>query len=235
LKFTERKTEEDSKVLDKFNSIKNNIEKGCKALEQFDHIKGCDYWLAAWEEIKTLMKDYEYNRVHNVDGLFMIEHRLILPVGVQEYVQDLEMELGNAGLEDKDYYRKRIKYCRELLERCTPIGGYDRIMVENTKRAIAQSYFQLGEHEASEQEFESMLNDDPTFGWAYIEWADCYAFGRDATDYNKAYEIIDRGLNQPGLRDRKDVLDRAIYYCGEQGNKEKKIYYKSQPRSKQKK
>jgi len=140
---------------------------------------------------------------------------------VFNYVQDMEMELGNAGTVDKEYYKKRITYCRELCERCES----DQLMRENTRRAIAQSYYELGEYEESEQEFEAMIQEDPTFGWAYIEWADCYAWRLNEPRYDKAYEILDRGLSQTGLRDRKDVLERAINYSDECGDEEKAKYY----------
>jgi tetratricopeptide (TPR) repeat protein len=206
--------------MERFENIEAIIEKGYAAIMNNDYIKGCDLWLEAWEELKTLMTDDGLSDIQSVDKEYPWREF------ITNYAQDMEMELGNAGTVDKEYYEKRIKYCRELFERC----GSERLMMENTRRAIAQSYFQLGEHEESEREFEAMLQEDPTFGWAYIEWADCYAWEGDEPRYDKAYEIIDRGLSQTGLRDRKDVLERAISYGEESGDEEKVRYYKKELR-----
>jgi len=201
--------------MERFERIEATIEKGYEAIYTNDYVSGCDLWLEAWEELKALMEDDGITNVQEIDEKYPWREF------VSNYVQDMEMELGNAGTDDKEYYKKRITYCRELCERC----GSDQLMRENTRRAIAQSYFQLGKYEESEQEFEAMLQEDPTFGWAYIEWADCYAWGVDEPCYEKAYEILDRGLRQAGLRDRKEVLERAVNYSDECGDEEKAKYY----------
>ena len=103
-------------------------------------------------------------------------------------------------------------------------------MKENTRRAIAESYFDIGEPEQGDFEFETMVQEDPTFGWAYIGWADCYAWACEEPQFDKAYGILDRGLSQAGLRDRKDVLERAISYSEESGDEEKARDYKKQLR-----
>ena len=56
------------------------------------------------------------------------------------------------------------------------------------------------------------LADDPAWGWGYIGWSDCYQFGTKTieADYVKAEEIINRALGEKNLRDRADVVDRAI-------------------------
>jgi len=138
----------------------------------------------------------------------------------------MEMELGNAGTVDKSYYQKRITYCRELCERC----GTEQLMQENTRRAIAESYFRMGEHEQGSREFESMIQEDPDIGWAYIGWADCYAWMMEAPDFDKAFAILDRGLSQARLRDRKEVLERAIDYSSECGDEEKANFYRKELR-----
>lgn len=70
------------------------------------------------------------------------------------------MELGNAGLEDEAYYHKRISYCRELLDWC----GSDQLMIENTRRAIAESYGALGDFAECDYLFEEWLQEEPAWG-----------------------------------------------------------------------
>jgi len=56
------------------------------------------------------------------------------------------------------------------------------------------------------------LTEDPGWGWGYIGWSDCYQYGNGniEADYVKAEEIINRALEEKNLRDRADVVDRAI-------------------------
>jgi tetratricopeptide (TPR) repeat protein len=203
-----------------FEGIEETIEKGYSAIAKDDYTNGCDLWLEAWEELKALMEEDGLANIQEIDDKYPWREF------ISNYVQDLEIELGNAGIADKTYFSKRITYCRELCERC----GNERLMRENTRRAIARSYFELGSHEQSVQEFEAMLQEDPNFGWAYIEWADCYAWDQEEPRYDKAYEILNRALGQSGLRDRKDVLERAVNYSEECGDGEKTKYYKRELR-----
>jgi tetratricopeptide (TPR) repeat protein len=206
--------------MERFEKIESKIEKGYASIRNNNYTEGCDLWLVAWEELKSLMEDDCLSDIGSVDAKYPWREF------VSNYVQDLEMELKNAGLEDKSYYQRRLTYCRELYERIET----DQLMSDNTRRAIAESYFDLGNHEQGEQEFESMIHEDPTFGWAYIGWADWYAWESDEPNFEKAYEILDLGLSQTGLRDRRDVLERGIDYSEKCGNDEKGKYYKKELR-----
>ncbi len=44
------------------------------------------------------------------------------------------MELNNAGFENREYFQKRIRYCEEMVKVC---GSEERLIIENTRRAIA--------------------------------------------------------------------------------------------------
>ena len=204
--------------MERFAEIEAKIEEGYTHIYKNEYTRGCDIWLTAWEELKTLMQDDSITDIRSLDNKYPWREF------VSNFVQDFEMELRNAGTVDKSYCQKRIRYCSELLERC----GTEQLMKENTRRAIAESYFDIGEPEQGNREFESMVQDDPTLGWAYIGWADCYAWDRKKPQYDKAYGILDRGLSQAGLRNRKDVLERAISYSEENGDEEKGRYYKKE-------
>jgi len=206
--------------MENFVEIEAKIEKGYTYIYKHDSKNACEIWLTAWEELKTLMEDDGISDIQGIDDKYPWKEF------ISNFVQDLEMELGNAGTDDKSYYQKRITYCKELCERC----GTEQLMRENTRRAIAESYFELGEYEQSEREFEAMIQEDPTFGWAYIGWADCYVWNLEEPQYDKAYSILDRGLSQTGLRDRKDVLERAVDFSKESGNEEKGSFYKKELR-----
>ena len=206
--------------MERYNEIEAKIEEGYAYIYKNDYTKGCDIWFTAWEQLKTLMSD---DGIVDIQGL---DNKYPWMEFISNFVQDYEMELRNAGTIDKSYYQHRITYCKELYERC----GTEQLMKENTRRAIAESYFDMGEYEQGEREFEAIIQEDPTFGWAYIGWADCYAWDHEEPQFDKAFSILDRGLSQAGLRDRKDVLERAVNYSEESGNEEKGRYYKKELR-----
>jgi len=176
--------------------------------------KACDIWLESWEEIKSLLVDTGLDNINELQKKYKWSEYL------SNYVQDLEAELYNAGLEDKEYFHKRIKYCEEMLKVC---GEEDKLLVENTRRAIAESHFELGNEKECDRLFGIWLESDPAWGWGYIGWSDCYHFRKDRADVHleKAEAIIAKSLERNDLRDRLDVTVRAAEIYQAMGNSEK--------------
>ncbi len=79
------------------------------------------------------------------------------------FVQDLEMELDNAGQEKEEYHRKRIKYCEEMLE---ILDSSNSLTIENTKRAIAESYYAIGDSQECDRLYTNWLKEDPHWAGA---------------------------------------------------------------------
>jgi len=184
-----------------YNEIDNMMLTGAALIEAQETVKGCDVWLDAWEAVKELMDKTGAEDVFELDKIYSFEYF------VGNYVQDLEAELHNAGIDDPKYHEKRIKYCTELLEYC----GNDRLVNENTRRAIAETYADIGEMNTCGQLFEGWLREDPNWGWGYIGWSDCWdLFTSSPKDPEKAEQILLQGLAQPELRDRIDVVQRTI-------------------------
>jgi tetratricopeptide (TPR) repeat protein len=176
--------------------------------------RACDIWLEAWEEIKSILADTGLKDINELQDKYNWSEFL------SNYVQDLEEELHNAGLEDKEYFRKRIKYCEEMLEVC---GEESMLLIENTRRAIAESHFELGNEEECDRLFSMWLESDPDWCWGYIGWSDCYFFKKERTDADleKAETIIAKALSQKGIRDRLYVVERAEEIYRAMGNNEK--------------
>lgn len=188
--------------MDKYRKIDKKINKGYELLRRKESLEGCSVLLDAWEDIKTVMAE------DNIKDLAELEKKYPWTEFIMNYVQDIEEELHNAGLKDPQYFSKRIQYCKELLEICDD----DELIIENTRRGLAESHFALGNKQKCDQLFKEWLSNDPAWGWGYIGWSDCYQYdsGNTATDYLKAEEIISMGLNEKNLKDRADVVDRAI-------------------------
>ncbi len=200
--------------MDKYKLIDEKIDSGCQLLDNGEINKACDIMLDAWEEIKSLMVE------ENIKDLPSLDDKYPWTGFIMNFVQDLEESLHNAGLDDAKYFSKRIQYCEELLNLC---GDSDELMIENTRRAIAESQYYLGNKIECDRLFQKWLTDDPAWGWGYIGWSSCYQFGANniEPDYAKAEEIISKALNEKNLRDKVDVVDRAIDIYSFLGNDQK--------------
>lgn len=200
--------------MDRYKIADEKIQLGYKYIEKDEASKGCDAWLSAWEEIKLIL-DQE-----KIEDLQMLQKKYAWSDFLSNYIQDVEMELHNAGLENEEYIHKRIKYCNEMIKLC---GQEDELIIENAKSAIAESYYALGNAEECDKLYSQWLNEDPTWGFGYITWSDCYSFGtkKIKPDHSKAEEIIRRAVDKKDVRDRIDVLMRAIEIYSELNQIEK--------------
>jgi hypothetical protein len=134
---------------------------------------------------------------------------------LSNWVQDLEMELRNAGLQNPVYLEHRIRYCEDFLSR---FGEDDDLRHENMRRAVAESWADLGQRSRSDALFEQWLKDDPQWGWGWIGWADTYWFIKEADrDLPRAEALLKRGLDVPGVRDRNHIMERLLNLYDEQG------------------
>ena len=126
--------------MDRYQKINQNIEAGYHQWHQNKSIEACVSWLEAWEAIYILLKETPMTLLELQNAYPWSEHWF-------NYVQELGQELHNAGLDHKEYFRKRIRYCEELLEQ----KEVPEAIYEETRIALAESYFQLGEIETAEK------------------------------------------------------------------------------------
>lgn len=189
--------------MEKYKNIDEKIASGYQYLASDETVKACDIFLEAWEDIKAIMAEEQIRDLTELEDKYKWTEFLF------NYVQDLEEQLHNAGVESEQYLPKRIRYCEELLKVC---GDKDELLIENTRRAIADSHYALGNDQECDRLYSMWLTSNPTWGWGHIGWSDCYHFGtkKIAVNYVKAEEIINKALEEKELKDRADVVDRAI-------------------------
>ena len=184
------------------------MQAGYELLAKQKYVLACDIWLETWDALKEIMSENEMGSIKELDAM---------PEWTQfpsNFVQDLEAELHNAGIDNPEYHQKRIVYCEDLLK----YVNEDIIITGNTKRAIADAYFELGNSEECDRLYSRWLDEDPQWGWGYLGWAMCY----ESENFNegnskKAREIIERGLDETDVRDRLDVVDHALAFYEEYG------------------
>ena len=194
----------DSSVLKK---IDTTIDKGYECLYKDDSKGACDYWLSAWKDVVEVLAKEETEGINTLEKQYKWTEMLF------NWVQDFELELGNEGSEDQEYNRKRIEYCEEML-RVYPEEKADLLLVENTRRAIAESYLRLGDENKCDALFEEWLKKDPQWGWGWVGWSDCYWMDKHK-DMVKAQSILESGLAAENVRDRDEMLDRAVSFYKE--------------------
>ena len=163
--------------------------------------EACLKWDEAWEKLKEEI-------TQDIKSINDLERKLKFDVSLFNWCQDYEMELGNAGVEDSSYYEKRIKYCGEFV---SLLPNSDKHIIENMRRAEAESYFAVGQTDKGEKTFKKLVKDFPESAWVYIGWGDMYCLYRmhkdNPVDFEKAEKIYREALVF-AKEERKDILER---------------------------
>jgi tetratricopeptide (TPR) repeat protein len=201
--------------------VDDRMQEGYEKQEKNDSAGACKVWLEVWKNISNIMNSKRMRSLNEFDGLFRGTQSLF------NWVQDLEMELGNAGVEEKKFFEERILFCEEFIN---PFPREDSLVIENMKRAIAESYFEIGQPEKAETLFKKWLHKDPKWGWGWIGWSDSYwLYCGESKNYERAEELLREGLSVKNVRDRNDLLERLESLYSETGKEEeaKKIFQKT--------
>ena len=198
--------------MDRLKLIDDKIQQGwVYTQDKRETIKGCDVWLEAWSEIRELFIEGFAENVNDLDKKYKWSQ------WITNYVQFLEMELDNAGIDNPSYYTKRIEYCRELLQWC----GSDDLLIANTRCALAETYFMSGNEVECDRLFEEWLQDDPDWSLGYRAWAECYIHRNDEKDYDKAEDILLKGYTKGEPRDRYEAVANLMAIYDDTGRPEK--------------
>ncbi|MDQ6777640.1 MAG: SEC-C metal-binding domain-containing protein [Actinomycetota bacterium] len=189
--------------------LDDRVQSGYRALERGDTAAAAATWLRAWSDVVGLCT------ITGIGSIDAFDERFPMTQSLFNWSQDLEDALWNAGLDDPDVLRARVAVCEDALRR---FPDEERLMVENRRRALAESYFELGEKDRAEALFDQWLAEDPRWGWGWIGWADLYFFMHSRPkDYPKAEELLRRGYSTPGVRDHEEIAQRLARLYEETG------------------
>jgi tetratricopeptide (TPR) repeat protein len=175
----------------------------------------CDKWLEAWEMVKQ-MAEPDVRTTTDFDSVYpgMMQ-------SVFNWCGDLEMELGNAGLDDPAYHEHRVRYVREYLAQF-PEEDENRHI--NLRRAEGEALWRLGKQAEAEAVFQALVDKFPDNGWGYIGWSDeYYLWSASPGDYEAGEAILLRALDRPNLEDRRYVLERLDGLYEKWGQPEKRV------------
>jgi hypothetical protein len=126
----------------------DKIQAGYDALKREEAASAAGIWLDAWSDVVRLCD------LTGIDSIRAFDDRFSMYQSLFNWSGDVEDALWNAGREDPQFLRARIAVCEEALRR---FADEDELMVENRRRAIAESYFELGETVTAEALFERWL------------------------------------------------------------------------------
>ena len=206
-----------------FELLDDKMQAGYELLASRDAVAACRTWLEAWSDVLRILDKTGMQSIGDFDDRFRGSQSLF------NWIQDLESELWNAGLEDRQFLTARIALCEEGLRR---FRSDDDLMTENRRRALAESCYELGETSKAESLYRDWLNTDPRWGWGWIGWSDCYRFTRtELKDLNRSEQILREGLSIAEVRDRPDLAERLADLCEEQGRNEDAKEYRRQAKT----
>jgi tetratricopeptide (TPR) repeat protein len=203
-----------------FEALDDKMQDGYD-LRESGAVAVCRVWLDAWSDVQSILDKAGMRSIQEFDERFGGSQSLF------NWIQDLEDELWNAGLEDRQFLTARIALCEEGLRRFFRTD--DDLMSENRRRAMAESYYELGETDKAEALYRGWLHLDPRWGWGWIGWSDCYRFTRtERRDWSRCEQILREGLAIAEVRDRADIVDRLADACEEQGRSEEAAEFRRQ-------
>ncbi len=201
--------------------IDDRIQEGYEKQEKNDSAGACKIWLEVWKNILNIMDSRQMRSLNEFDDVFRGTQSLF------NWVQDLEMELENAGRDEEKFFEDKILFCEEFIHR---FPHEDSLVIENMKRAIAESYFEIGQPQKTETLFKKWVEEDPKWGWGWIGWSDSYwLYHGESKNYERAEELLREGVSVKNVRDRNDLLERLESLYSETGREEeaKKIRQKT--------
>ena len=203
-----------------FEVLDDRMQNGYELLKTSGAVAACRIWLEAWTDVLRLLDKAGIQSIEEFDERFRGTQSLF------NWIQDLESELWNAGLDDRQFLSARIAMCEEAMRR---FPSDDGLMLENRRRAVAESFFELGETDQAEALYREWLDADPCWGWGWIGWSDCYRFTRtERVDLNRCEQILREGFAIADVRDRADIADRLADVCEEQGRDEEAKEFRQQ-------
>ena len=117
--------------------LDDKIQAGYDRQEQRDLAACAATWLDAWDDVLRLCDATGIGSIDEFDDRFPLTQSLY------NWLSDVEMELWNAGVNSREFLTARIGLCSEALRR---FPGEEQWRIENLRRALAETYFEIGEH-----------------------------------------------------------------------------------------
>lgn len=204
--------EDDHRIRTEWDEWDDLVQKGYESFEEQKEAEGLRFWQEAWDIFESAMK-----QVSETETLYGLMESQDYEYPIDGWLQDYEMELGNAGK-----YEERIAFCQRVLEM------FDWQYEDDScfRCGIGESLFYEGKVVESYEYYESWLREDPqnvngtnSFSWILFENG----------DFEKAYKVVRKltwGVSCHG--DNSILFVRAKQLADYVGRKEESKWYQQQ-------
>jgi hypothetical protein len=127
------------------------MQEGYALLATHQRATACDRWLEAWDLVKQLARPAMRSA-----ATFDQAYALVQPV--EAWCPDLEMELGNAGLDDPAYNTHWLRYAREFLMQFPGADSDTQILFT---RAEGEALWRLGRQTEADTVYAALVQRFP--------------------------------------------------------------------------
>lgn len=204
--------EDDHHIRTEWDEWDELVQKGYESFEEQKAAEGLRFWQEAWDLFESVMK--QTSATGTLIGL-MESQGYVYPI--DGWLQDYEMELGNAGK-----YGERIAFCQKILEMFDWQDEDDSCF----RCGIGESLFREGKKTEAYEYYEKWLMDDPqnvnginSFSWILFE----------SGDAEKAYEVVRKAAwGVSCCADNSILFMRARQLADYVGKENESVWYRQQ-------
>jgi len=167
--------------------LEEAIEKGDDFIEQENYVEACRIWYDAWEQLKDRLPP-------DILSVKDIENLLRSDIDLEVWFDDISEEMGNAGLQDKTWYEKRIEFFREFYNR---LPKSDPELILDMKVDEAKTYFLIGQADQGDRMFQTLTEEYPNDPDLWLAWADAWVQDDSPVkDFDRAMAICNQALER---------------------------------------
>lgn len=185
-------------------SLDDKMQEGYSLLKDAKtDVSAIEKWQEYWIDAKWMMKKWGISSIREFDQKLPQSQRL------SNWVQDYDETLHNVAIHDKRYNNVRLSFCSEVV---TLFDNDDLLMIQNFRRSIADSNFNLGKPEITDTLYSQWLKENPKWSWGWIGWSDCYSFFKGTSTENllKSERILKEAMDVEGIDEKEYILDRLL-------------------------
>ena len=167
--------EDTHEILTEWDEWDELVQEGYEAQDDQDCEKMISLWWKAWEIFQKIVEKAEYKI--SISGLMESQD---YQYPIDEWLQDMEIELGNAG-----EHEKLVEFCRSILE----ILDWSFDDTSEFKCAIGEELYAEGNVVQGRKWFEDWLKEEPHDQYALSTFSRCV---QAEEGVEQAYKIIRR-------------------------------------------
>jgi len=188
------------------------MQEGYQAAMNGQGAQACDRWWPVWEIIRSRLTAH----MRTCDRAAVVFEGTQV---VYNWVQDFQLELHNAALDQPRYADLGVRLCEEVLGQ---FSEEDELFRLNFRTDLGEFYYMAGRPEDGERVLLALIHDHPDRAAGYARLADILAYGirphQGPIDPQRAQTLLEAALARPvtdaehyGLKDLlQDLRDSNV-------------------------